>query len=234
MSDTSTARRGSYASEAMLKRRADILAHARALITETGGDDFSLSELAKRAGVAITTIYGAFGDKEGVITNAIEEFHLSLGPAPSRRAPDLPGLLRGIDRAADRILAYPAYCRVVSDLYVARTARGGLHAMLKGMNDALCRSWLEHRAQAGDLVEGLSIEPVLWEVSNALWSTVRDWASGRLADEDLCDAMKLSLLVVLSGATKGRTRAQVLKALVACRGAADDRRTVAARSVGEP
>ena len=227
MPDISTARRRSYSSEAMLKRRADILAHARALITETGGDDFSLSELAKRAGVAITTIYGAFGDKEGVITSAIEEFHLSLGPPPSRRTPDLHALLRGVERAADRILAYPAYCRVISDLYVARAAKGGLHAMLKGMNDALCRSWLEHRAQAGELVEGLSIDTVLWEVSNALWSTVRDWASGRLADEDLQDGMKLSLLLVLSGATKGRSRTQVLKCLTACRCAAEDRRRAA-------
>ena len=227
MPDISTARRRSYSSEAMLKRRADILAHARALITQTGGDDFSLSELAKRAGVAITTIYGAFGDKEGLITSAIEEFHLSLGPPADGRTPDLRGLLRGVERAADRILAYPAYCRVISDLYVARAAKGGLHAMLKGMNDALCRSWLEHRAQAGELVEGLSIDTVLWEVSNALWSTVRDWASGRLADEDLQDGMKLSLLLVLSGATKGRSRTQVLKCLTACRCAAEDRRRVA-------
>lgn len=64
-------RRGRYISDSILARRRRMLEVAKAMIAEGGSEGFTIRELGRRAKVSVTTIYAAYGEKEGLIAAAI-------------------------------------------------------------------------------------------------------------------------------------------------------------------
>ena len=59
--------------ERQIRRREDILAAARKLITERGYEGVNMRDLAKESGVAPKTLYHQFGNKEKLLRAAVEE-----------------------------------------------------------------------------------------------------------------------------------------------------------------
>ena len=59
--------------ERQIRRREDILAAARKLLTKHGVDGVTMRNLAKESGVAPKTLYHQFGSKEKLLRTAVEE-----------------------------------------------------------------------------------------------------------------------------------------------------------------
>src|SRR5580693_4349635 len=93
------ARRGRYISDSILERRRRMLEIAKAMIAEGGSDGFTIRELGRRAKVSVTTIYATYGDKEGLIAAAIQDYYERLPVARARQSTSLPGLLAAADLA---------------------------------------------------------------------------------------------------------------------------------------
>ena len=79
--------------ERQIRRREDILAAARKLITELGYDGVTMRHLAKESGVAPKTLYHQFENKEKLLRAAVEERYRYL-----YRLIDDAEIERGIDR----------------------------------------------------------------------------------------------------------------------------------------
>ena len=60
------------------ERRAAVLAAAREMIAEFGYAGVTVRDLAERCGVSVPTLYNQFGDKDGVLSAAIEAHFLEV------------------------------------------------------------------------------------------------------------------------------------------------------------
>ena len=208
-----TRKRGPYVSEAMLERRRRMIDVAKTMIAESGADGFTIRELTERAGVSITVVYSAYGDKEGLIAAAIQDFYERL-PVAARPAPKALGrLLADIDESAAVILANAAYSRSLADLYFSRTVDARIYAIIHNMPIITFQPWLEKVMAAGATVPGLSLASMCSTLANDRWSVIFDWARGRIPNGDLASAMATSFLITAAGLTAGPVRARLDAAL---------------------
>ena len=206
-------KRGPYDSDLMLERRRKAIDATKRLIAERGAYGFTIRELTDLADVSLTFIYSAYGDKEGLVAAAIQDFYLAL-PVAQRRSPTtLTGLLGDIDEATAVILANAAYSRALADLYFSRTADPRPYAIVRQMAVDTFLPWLEMIAKNGATVPGLTLDTMCSILANDRWTGIFDWARSRIPDERLAAATKISFLVTASGLTFGPVRDRLDKTL---------------------
>lgn len=188
---------------------------AKQMIAESGGEGFTIRDLTRRAGVSVTVVYSAYGDKEGLVAAAIQDFYENLPLARRRPSRTLGRILREIDQAARIILANAAYSRALAELYFSRTADARVYATIREIAVVTFRPWLEHCQSQGETVPGLPIEAMSRTLANDRWAAIFDWARGRVPDEKLAETIKTSFLITATGATTGSARQGVEAALAA-------------------
>jgi AcrR family transcriptional regulator len=218
-------RRGRYISESILERRRRMLEVAKAMIAEGGSAGFTIRELGRRAKVSVTTIYATYGDKEGLIAAAIQDYFDGLAVARVRPTTSLPALLAATDLARDAILANKAYARQYAELFFSGTVDARIY---KAIRDTATASngrmpWLQKIVREGDLLPGLELDYVVASLANQGLMVLHDWAQGRLNDEELAPALKMEFLITMRGVTRGPTQARVeseLKRLLRAAGSA--------------
>jgi AcrR family transcriptional regulator len=218
-------RRGRYISESIMERRRRMLEVAKAMIADGGSEGFTIRELGRRAKVSVTTIYATYGDKEGLIAAAIQDYFDGLPLARARPTTSLPALLAGTDLARDAILANKAYARQYAELFFSGTVDARIY---KAIQDTATASngrmpWLQKVMREGDLIPGVELGYVVATLANQGLMVLHDWAQGRIKDEDLATAIKMGFLTLARGVTRGPTQARVeseLKKLLRSAGSA--------------
>lgn len=211
--NTARRRRGPYDSEQMTQRRRRMVEVAKAMIAESGAEGFTIRELTRRAEVSVTVVYSAYGDKEGLIAAAIQDFYEKLDVARRPVARTLQRVLDDIDEAAAIILANPSYSRSLATLYFSPTADPRIYSAIRDIAVRTFLPWLEGAISHGETVAGLTVEAMSATLANDRWAVIFDWARGRVEDTQLASTMKTSFLIVASGLSAGRTRAQLDAAL---------------------
>lgn len=204
------ARRGRYISDSIIERRRRILESAKSMIAEGGPEGFTIRELGRRAGVSVTTIYATYGDKEGLIAAAIQDYYDGLPVGRARESTSMPGVMAAIDLACDAILANKPYARQYAALCFSGTVDPRIYrAVQDTVTDAGRVPWLQKALREGDVIPGLSYEQNVNMIANSRLMVLQDWAQGRITDEDLGWNMKLSFLVQARGMTRGSTQARI-------------------------
>ena len=158
--------------EQAARTRADVLAAATELFSERGWSGTSVRDVARRAGVAVETVYAAVGSKTELLTEAIDVGVVGdVAPVPLSERPEFAEMGRG--RREDRVAAA---VRLIS-----------------GINQ---RSWGLRRA----IAEAASSEPRLAEVQRALElrrraniATGAELVAGRPLDDDELDTLWVSM-----------------------------------------
>ena len=206
-------KRGPYGSDQMGERRRRMIAVAKEMIAESGGEGFTIRDLTRRAGVSVTVVYSAYGDKEGLLAAAIQDFYDNLPLARRRAATTVDRMLREIDAAARIILDNRAYSRAVAQLYFSPTADDRIYRTIREIAVVTFLPWLEQARARGETVPGVPIEALTATLANDRWAVIFDWARGRVPDDRLARRMKTSFLVAATGATIGAARREVEAAL---------------------
>jgi AcrR family transcriptional regulator len=121
------------------ERRSHILDAAIPLLREHG-PDFSTKQLAEAAGVAEGTLFRAFGDKEAILSAAVERY---FDPEPFRNA------LRGIDPDESTVVKIRHVLQLLSDRFTGvigfmSALRGVARPPRRGTDD---REWIGILAQ---------------------------------------------------------------------------------------
>ena len=121
------------------ERRSHILDAAIPLLREHG-TDFSTKQLAEAAGVAEGTLFRAFGDKEAILSAAVERY---FDPEPFR------GALRGIDPDEPTIDKIRQVLQLLSDRFTGvigfmSAVHGAARPPRRGTDD---REWIGILAQ---------------------------------------------------------------------------------------
>jgi AcrR family transcriptional regulator len=204
-------RRGRYISESILERRRRMLEVAKAMIAEGGSAGFTIRELGRRAKVSVTTIYATYGDKEGLIAAAIQDYYESLPLARARQTTSLPALLAATDLARDAILANKPYARQYAELYFSGTLDARIYKVIQETATAASGQmpWLRKIMRDGDLMPGLELGYFVTLLANQRLMVLYDWAQGRIKDEDLATATKTAFLIMARGLTRGPTQARL-------------------------
>ena len=184
---------------------------AKQMIAEGGRDGFTIRELGRRARVSVTTIYATYGDKEGLIAAAIQDYYDALPVARARHTTSLAGLLSATDLARDAILANKPYARHYAELYFSPTVDARIYEAIKMTATASGGQlpWLQKAVRDGDVLPGLDADRIVAMLASYRLLVLNDWAQGRIKDDELGDAVKTSFLVLARGVTRGATHARV-------------------------
>lgn len=204
-------RRGRYISESILARRRRMLEVAKAMIAEGGPEGFTIRELGRRAKVSVTTIYATYGDKEGLIAAAIQDYYDRLSVAAQPPSLGLSGVLKATDQVRDAILANKAYARQYAYLYFSSTVDPRIYKVIRDTATASAGHlpWLQKAMRDGDVIPGLELDSIVTLLANHRLMVLFDWAQGRIADEELHVATKVAFLMFARGITCGPTQARV-------------------------
>ena len=216
-------RRGRYISDSILERRRRMLEVAKEMIAEGGPDGFTIRELGRRAKVSVTTIYATYGDKEGLIAAAIQDYYDRLPVASAPVSSSLNGVLKATELVRDAILANKPYARQYAELYFSTVDPRVYKAIRDTANAAAGQMpWLQKAMRDGDILPGLSLEFISALLANHRLMVLHDWAQGRITDEEWATATSRSFLIMARGVTRGATQARVeaeLKKLLRSSGA---------------
>ncbi len=209
--DGARLKRGRYISDPILERRRRMLEVAKAMIAEEGHEGFTVRELGRRAKVSVTTIYATYGDKEGLIAAAIQDYYDRLPVANMPATTTLTGVLKSVDRVKDVILANKPYARQYVSLFFSSTVDPRIYKAILNTATASAgqRQWFQKAIRDDDVVPGLTADYIMRLLANHRLMVLLDWTQGRIADEDLVTATKRSFLVMARGVTRGPTQARV-------------------------
>jgi len=204
-------------SEAMFDRRRRILREARQIISEQGLQDLNMRELSRRAAVSTKTIYNAFGSKETVIALAIYTYfqqfisHMHF----SQDSADFEGALSRQTTSTLRDVDIPNYMKALIALYFSTTLHPAIRAVLLDLATRSWIDWLNIVEDRRELEPGVVLRELLIDLSNLQYGRIQEWCSG-LVDDDIFVRKSLSgILLLLMGATCGKTREQVQKTFFA-------------------
>lgn len=188
-----------YASKSIAERRRRILSEARGLIVAVGADDFTLRDLAARAGVSVSTLYNIFGDKEALIAHALRDYHAELTLDLPGCPRDLDGYLALVDHTTRLTMENAAYAIVLADLYFSRSLAPALFAVIRGFALAPFTAWIEAAAADGALRPAADLAAAAALFANLEWSSIRDWGAGRLPAAEFSRRRQRGFLAVAAG-----------------------------------
>lgn len=201
----------SSSSPAMFERRRRILKEARRLIGQGHADGFSMRALCDRSGVAVNTLYNAFGSKENIIALAItqyfEDFHRSV--TFDFAADTLPGVIEREIATTVRNLAIPEYVRAVTTLFFSATARPPVRSALINIAIRPYQPWFDHLRAARKLERGVAPERIAANLSALLYAQVQEWRIGEFDEAAFVGARLDAVLSYISGITRGTARQEV-------------------------
>jgi AcrR family transcriptional regulator len=184
---------------------------AKAMIAEGGSQGFTIRELGRRAKVSVTTIYATYGDKEGLIAAAIQDYYDGLAVSRVPQTTSLPALLSLTNLTRDAVLANKPYARQYAELYFSPTLDPRIYQAILDTTTMAAGQlpWLRKAFRDGDVAPGLSEEQIMTLLANHRLMVLHDWAQGRIKDEDPGTANRLAFLIMARGVTCGPTQARV-------------------------
>lgn len=188
-----------------------MLEAAKQMISEGGAEAFTIRELGRRAKVSVTTIYATYGDKQGLIAAAIEDYYQDLPLARAPHSTSLAALLASKEGVSEAILADRPYARQYAELYFSRSVDPRIYKVIRDTSTASGGHlpWLHKVIRDGDLLPGLTLDYVTTFFANQRLLVLHDWAHGRVTDDDLGTALKVSFLILARAITRGPANAQV-------------------------
>jgi len=199
-----------YASAAIVQRRKRILKETRKLIAEVGVQGFSVRQLCLRSGVALRTLYNAFHSKDRLIAIAIREAYDEVERSVEYRtsADTLEGIVDRLVFMNTRNMGARNYTKAVASLYFAPDVGEDIWLALQHMVFRNLRQWLNRVAAEGNLQPGVNIDELAMMLANLEYSTMNDWAQGRISDGDFIRRLVQSVLRVAVSTMVGEPRRQ--------------------------
>lgn len=196
--------RTTYSSARMQRRRADVLAATRKLISRHGLDNFTVKMIAREAATTTTTIFNIWGDKEAIIRQAISEvFHFNLFSERSDKPETVAELIAYIDWTWEQILALGPYISAVASYFFGREDRGDIRATLKAEGEAPYRHFIDHASGLGALRPGSNIALLGDCIISQIFAAMHAWSIREIDDGTLRLRLHLAVFAHLPQVISG-------------------------------
>ena len=188
------------------RKKAQIIEAATWLILKHGHADFTMPELAERAGVALVTPYSYFQSKAGVLAAVLDPEHaLEAAASWNGSADHSDGLTKSMAFAMSRVERYisdaPLYRPVLSNLL--KMAPGSAPETL----DA--EEWLnlwedgpKDAADQGQIDATVSTVLVAYTIRNAYLGLLQRWVTQQVTDQQFKLETEATISMMLAGIAK--------------------------------
>lgn len=188
--------------ERQIRRREDILAAARKLITERGYDGVTMRDLAAESGVAPKTLYHQFENKENLLRTAVEERHRYI-----YQMIDDEEIEHGIDRlffiietVAETTRKNLAYARALAPILSARSSTSFTAVRMNTYRKAISQI-----AAEDDFVDWIDVDllaDIIYRQVNPLYLS---WWYKKVSEAETAGFAKLDTSLILRSVTTGYT-----------------------------
>ncbi|MFP6836810.1 MAG: helix-turn-helix domain-containing protein [Pseudomonadales bacterium] len=188
--------------ERQIRRREDILAAARKLITERGYDGVTMRDLAAESGVAPKTLYHQFENKENLLRTAVEERHRYI-----YQMIDDEEIEHGIDRlffiietVAETTRKNLAYARALTPILSARSSTSFTAVRMNTYRKAISQI-----AAEDDFVDWIDVDllaDIIYRQVNPLYLS---WWYKKVSEAETAGFAKLDTSLILRSVTTGYT-----------------------------
>ncbi len=202
------------------RRRRDILATTWDMIAQHGSDQFKLSDLSERCGVALRTIYNAFVDKDNLIAEAVAAHYHSLfdsiapGASDSRTLEESAAMMA---RVAFEISRAAAFSGTGARMYFSTRSSSRLLETLRRLPILSLKAWMRSDEADRKQIQQFGRDALERSFANLQWGSVNDWLAGRLDNAELSSELKKQVIWVAMafGNRAGRAAAKRLSAEIA-------------------
>jgi AcrR family transcriptional regulator len=189
----------------------------RETITEAGYGGLTMRALAKRAGVALQTLYNEAANKDELVLGAVYDL-LQLRYEQARRRHPEPGhelILETVDQQAKQIEETPRYAEAVTIALLQSAPRDPLTRLLINGGRRIYRTSLEVLRDKGQLNPNTPIERTADLLVAADWAPMLIWQKGYLELSELRRTLRDQHLTVLISVTRGKVRRELESLLAA-------------------
>ncbi|MCG8587793.1 MAG: TetR/AcrR family transcriptional regulator [Proteobacteria bacterium] len=189
------------------QRKERILCAARQLIARHGVSGVTMRDLADAANVSVPTLYNLFGNKETLLSAAIEDVVAScLRTAPESDGTGLKRVWAILGSCCGAALGQPSYTRSVLRAFLAPDDHTGLRESLaEELTAGLAAALAEMQARR-QLAEWIDAREVAERVVSHAVSCFLAWASGAHDPERLRATIMRGSALILLGLARGRAR----------------------------
>lgn len=184
------------------RRRQDILQAAKDLIRESETGDFSMLDLAARAGVSLATPYNLLGSKFGILTEIhereLQDFREKIGQFQFKDPVD--AVLTSADEAMKEFLTDEKYYKFLvqrSNMEPTSTFSEWSH----DRRDEFWTSLLDRVMPATALRPGLDRDVAARFLATVYRSVILNWSANRHTSEDIRAWMAYSMALAMAGFT---------------------------------
>ena len=190
------------------ERRAAVLAAAREMIAEFGYAGVTVRDLAERCGVSVPTLYNQFGDKDGVLSAAIEAHFLEvLSSTPmTAREPGYERLVIIIDQIAEQILTLSAYHRRLLEAFAAIRTTAPVQQRIAKQLAQTIEAELQIMANQRQLADWANPASVAGQMTTASIAAAVVWSSGMVPDDQFAATIQYATGLILLGIARGKAR----------------------------
>jgi len=208
------------------KRRQRILAAAREIIAESGPDALSMRELAKKSGLAVTTLYNLFGNKESIQMALYAEAISSVEPflATQDERDPLSALLAGAETPVEHLIEHKAAFQPIIQMeYFNHGERASPRSMSFYVNVlGIIRSFVEPAQADGAILAESSVDLIAAELFYAYRGAIEDWCCCEIDDDMFRRRVKCAFLFVLLAVATDSSRPVLQKELMKIQAAATE------------
>ncbi|MES2493772.1 MAG: TetR/AcrR family transcriptional regulator [Pseudomonadota bacterium] len=204
-------------SEAMFERRRRIIREARKIMNTHGLDGLNMRSLSEKADVSTRTIYNAFGSKETVIALTIQSYYdkfMSNVNFPEDIKTFNGSLIRQVT-ITSRDTDVPNYMKAIVSLYFSPTLHADIREVLQSFATWSWSNWLTRVQALRQLEKGINVPDLLSDLANIQYARIHEWTVGLMDDRAFIKTSLSSILVLLTGATRGTAREEARAALAA-------------------
>ena len=196
-------------------RRRQILTDAWDMIAEHEGDEFTLIDLSTRSGVALRTLYNAFGDKDGVIAQAVAAHYVSLFTdidVGIKHSCTLAEAVEMAGRVGKETCRVPAFSTTGARMYFSPKTNPKIVESLRQMPIFIIKAWSRSAEADRKRIKLFGRDELERSFANMQWGLVNDWAAGRIDDQALSEYMQSNVLLIATafGNRAGRAEARRL------------------------
>jgi len=188
--------------ERQIRRREDILAAARKLITERGYDGVTMRDLAAESDVAPKTLYHQFESKENLLRTAVEERHRYI-----YQMIDDEDIEHGIDRlffiidtVAETTRKNLAYARALAPILSARSSTSFTTVRMNTYRKAIIQ--IAGESEFVDWIDVDLLTAIIYRQVNPLYLS---WWYKKVSETETSGFAKLDISLILRSITTGYT-----------------------------
>jgi TetR/AcrR family transcriptional regulator, cholesterol catabolism regulator len=198
--------------ERQKRRRADILAAARALIAERGYEGVTMRDLAARSDVALKTLYQQYDSKENLLSKAVEELHSEVYDQFElvEKETGIEKLLYIVHQIFKLTIENDAYAKTMAPIMAL-----GSTGALAETRTAVYRQAIHQMIADDGIIAGVDPE-ILLSILLRQWTAIYlEWARSSTPSEQVAITVQLQMCLVLASLTKGDTHRIVSETITA-------------------